>query len=69
MKVILEFSPHPDNSDAFELFCAQNGNKYHCALGEIAARIRARLKYEDPSDEERATLEALRELIPNLDQP
>lgn len=68
MKIVLEFSPSPDNNDAFEFTCAQRGQEYRAALSDIAAAIRTRLKYDQPSADERATLEALRDLIPDLDQ-
>lgn len=61
MKAILEFNLPEDSS---EHLLAVSASELYSALCEIDRSLRNRIKHGDLSDETRAELEAIRELIP-----
>lgn len=61
MKATLEFDL---STDRYEYEAARHGPQLLVSLNQIRQAIRSALKYEEHSDETRAQLEKLRELIP-----
>lgn len=51
----------PEETGYFKDAC--EASRYRCALEDVAARIRSRLKHEQPSKAERSTLEDLRAIV------
>ena len=60
MKAVLEFSL-PEESE--EHMYAVNGIKYAIAIDEVDNKLRAKLKYEELSDEQIHAFEAVRVMI------